>query len=698
MLAAGPAADRRIYTRAELARLLAPRSIAVVGASPRPGSFGLRTLENLANFRGAVWPVNAKYDQIGAYVCYPSLGALPGTPDLVALVVPREGVEAALRAAAAAGAGSVVVYASGYGEMEREQGAAEQRRLGEIARAARMPVLGPNCMGLVNHELGVGVSFIPEYAKQPRHVGPIAFVSQSGALGYCLAQAAERGVGYRYFFSVGNSSDVDVADLIGAMAEDPGVRAIACLFEGVPSAKRLLEAGARAREAGKPVIVLKLGVSEDGAAAARSHTGSLAGSAEAFRALFERAGFIPVGDFEALVEYAKFFAAAAGKPLARGVAVVSGSGGAGIISADMAARHGVPMPQPMPHTTEALKSVVPEFGAARNPCDPTGQVLSVPESYAKCCRALLDDPQYGVLLCAMSVASRETGNRRATDIAMLAREQPKPIAVAWVSEWLQGPGSEAYEADERVGFFRSMDRCYAAIAAWQHWHEPREPETRISNAVPNLSFHRKILGEREAKAMLAKYGIRSAPERQAKNADEAARAARALGYPVVLKADGDIEHKTESGAVKLDLRDETALRAACAEMTAAKQGFLVQSMIRGGVELVVGIKRDPQCGPVLLVGLGGVLVEVLRDTALALAPVGRIEARRMLERLKGFRLLQGYRGAPAADLDAACEAIARISEFAADYADEIEEIDVNPLLARADGTVALDALIVARTR
>ncbi|MFY9314067.1 MAG: acetate--CoA ligase family protein, partial [Burkholderiales bacterium] len=465
--------------------------------------------------------------------------------------------------------------------------------------------------------------------------------------------------------------------------------------------RRLLDAGARARGAGKPVIVYKLGVSEDGATAARSHTGSLAGSAEAFGALFDRAGFVTVDNYEALVEYAKFFAAAgkpASTPPARGVAVVSGSGGAGIISADMAARHGVPMPQPMPRTTEALKSVVPEFGAARNPCDPTGQVLSVPESYNKCCQALLDDPQYGVLLCAMSVSSRETGAKRATDIAALARSQPKPIAVAWVSEWLQGPGSEAYEADDRVGFFRSMDRCYAAIAAWQRWYE-NEPhdEVRLSTRTPlSLSEGKKILGEREAKAVLGKYGLRSAPERQAKDADAAVKAAAELGYPVVLKADGEIEHKTEAGAVKLDLRDEAALRAACAAMTAAKQGFLVQAMVKGGVELVVGVKRDPQCGPVVLVGLGGVLVEVLRDTALALAPVGKTEARRMLERLRGFKLLQGYRGAAAADLDAVCEAIARISEFAADHADAVEEIDVNPLLARADGAIALDALIVLR--
>jgi len=692
--------ERPVYTRAELERLIAPRRIAIVGASPRAGSFGLRTLENLAHFRGAIWPVNAKYPKIGAHECYPSLAALPGKPDLVALVVPREGVEAALTEAAAAGAGGVVVYASGYGEMARDEGSAAQRRLAEIARAARMPMLGPNCMGLVNHELGVGVSFIPEYSKMPRTLGPIAFVSQSGALGYCLAQAAERGLGFRYFFSAGNSADVDVADLIGAMAEDDGVRAIACLFEGVPSTQRLLQAGERARRAGKPVIVYKLGTSEDGAAAARSHTGSLAGSAAAFRALFERAGFVTVEDYGALVEYAKFFAAS-GKPLARGVAVVSGSGGAGVIAADMAARHGVPMPQPTEKTIAALRSVVPEFGAARNPCDPTGQVLSVPESYAKCCRALLEDPQYGVLLCAMSVATHETGSARAASIAELARTQAKPVSVVWVSEWLQGPGSEAYEADDKVGLFRSLDRCYAAIAAWQRWHEDRiAPAPRLSKDVSgSIKFEeKKIITERKAKAILAQYGVRCVPERAAMNVEAAVKAAAELGYPVVLKADGDIEHKTEAGAVRLDLRDADALRAACLAMTAAKDGFLVQPMLKGGIELVIGVKRDPQVGPVLLVGMGGVLVEIMRDTALALAPVGRLEARRMLEQLRGFKLLQGYRGTPAADLDAACDAIARISEFAADHADEVEEIDVNPLLARPDGATALDALIVLRDR
>jgi acyl-CoA synthetase (NDP forming) len=345
---------RAAYTRAELERLIAPRSVAIVGASPRAGSFGMRTLENLARYAGTVYPVNAKYERIGERACYASLAALPQPPDCVVLVVPREGVEAALQEAAAARAGAVIVYASGYGEMAREDAGRAQKRLGEIARAAKMPMLGPNCMGLVNHALGLGLSFIPEYARAPRADGGIAVVSQSGALGYSLAQAWDRGPGIRYFFSCGNSADIDVADLVAAMAEDPACKAIACLFEGAASAARLLEAGRRARQAGKPVIVYKLGTSEDGAAAARSHTGSLAGSAVAWRALFERAGFIPVEDYESLIEYARFFAAA-GKPVARGVAVISGSGGAGVMAADKAARHGVPMPQPLEATGAATR-------------------------------------------------------------------------------------------------------------------------------------------------------------------------------------------------------------------------------------------------------------------------------------------------------------------------------------------------------
>lgn len=695
---------RRAYTRAELERLIAPRSIAVVGASTRAGAFGMRTLENLAHYDGEVFPVNAKYESVAGRKCYASLAALPHAPDCVVLVVPREGAEAALEEAAAAGAGGAIVYASGYGEMARDEAGAAQRRLAEIARAAKMPMLGPNCMGLVNHALRAGMTFLSEYSRAPRNPGPIAVVSQSGALGYSLAQAWDRGLGIRYFFSAGNSADVDVADLVAAMAEDSEVKAIACLFEGAPSAARMLEAGERARKAGKPVIVFKLGQSEDGAAAARSHTGSLAGSAVAWRALLERAGFVPVDDFEALLEYAGFFAAA-GKPGARGVAAISGSGGAGVMAADKAAAHGLPMPQPLPATVEKLRGIVPEFGAARNPCDPTGQVINNPESFRGCCRALLADPQYGVLVVPSTVAVMETAKDRVPQMAEVAGEQAKPVVLVWLSEWLQGPGSEEYEKNEKIPVFRSMERCFAAIAAWHAraaWTFAPAPRLSRPGAAAEarklLAAANGNLTESEAKRVLAAYGVPVVEETLAKTPEEARAAARAFGYPVVMKAESPtILHKTELGVVKLGIADDAALERAHGEIvTAAKghelRGVLVQPMIPGA-EVIVGARIDPVVGPVVVVGSGGVLVELVQDSVAALAPVSAAEAKAMLARLKGYRLLTGFRGAAAVDLDALADAVARLSELAADLAGEFEELDVNPLRCGPRGIAAVDALI-----
>jgi acyl-CoA synthetase (NDP forming) len=704
--------ERPAYTRAELERLIAPRSIAIAGASPRAGSFAQRTLDNLAHYRGALHLVNAKYDRIGERPCHPSLAALPEPPDCVVVSVPREGVEAALEEAAAARAGAAIVYASGYGEMDHSDRAAAQRRLAAIARAARMPVLGPNCMGLVNHALRAGMTFIPEYARMPERAGPIAIVSQSGALGYSLAQASERALGIRYFFSAGNSADVDVADLVAALAEDAEVRSIALLFEGAPSAARLLEAGERARQAGKPVVVFKLGTSEAGAAAARSHTGSLAGSAAAWGALFERAGFVPVADYEALVEYAKFFSIA-GAPVARGVAVISGSGGAGVMAADKATVHGVPMPQPLEATRAALRSVVPEFGAARNPCDPTGQVLSNPDSFGHCCRAMLADPQYGALVLPMTVATVEVSGLRTQLISQLAREQAKPVVIVWVSEWLQGPGADTYEADERIALFRSTERCFAALAAWQARNGPSEAKPGGRIAPPDapararslLNQGKAALTEADAKRVLACYGVPVVEERAARSADEALAAARSLGFPVVLKVlSPGIAHKTEAGGVKLGLRDESSLRLAFEEIMAAVRKFASGAEIRGvlvqpmasGVEMIVGARVDPQIGPLVVAGSGGVLVELLRDSVTALAPVSKDQARAMLSRLKGYPMLTGFRGTAPADADAIADTVARVSELIADLASEIAEVDVNPLLCAPDRAVAVDALIARK--
>ena len=462
------------------------------------------------------------------------------------------------------------------------------------------------------------------------------------------------------------------------------------------------------------MVVFKLGTSEAGAAAARSHTGSLAGSEVAWQALFERARFIPVQDYEALVEYAKFFSLA-GRPQARGVAVISGSGGAGVMAADKAAAYSVPMPQPGATTSAVLRSVVPEFGAARNPCDPTGQVLSNPDSFGRCCRAMLADPQYGALVLPMTVATVEVSADRTQLIPALARGQAKPVVIVWISEWLQGPGAQIYESDERIPLFRSMDRCFGAIAAWYARADApaRTPSGRISApgaaqaARAHLSAAGAALTERDAKLALAAYGVPMAEERLAHSAEEALAAAREVGFPVALKVESAaIPHKTEAGVVRLGVSDESALRAAYAEIMGAARrvasaadvrGVLVQPMV-GGIEVIVGGRVDPVVGPLVVVGSGGVLVELVRDSVTALAPVSRDEARAMIRRLKGFPLLKGFRGQPGADLDALADALARVSEFVSELSEEVAEVDVNPLRCTPDRVLAVDALIARKGR
>ncbi len=699
---------RAPFEHEELSRLIDPRTIAIVGMSPRAGAFGMRSFENLEHFSSEVFLVNAKYDRIADRACFASLAALPKPPDCVVLVVPKDGVEALLGEAADAGAGSVIVYASAYGEMGDGEGKAAQDRIAVIANERKLRVLGPNCIGLVNNITRAGMTFMPDYCKLPHRVGPVAIVSQSGALGYALLQAAERGRGFSHFISAGNSCDIDVADLIAFLADDPGCRSIICVFEGIRDAAKLLAAGERARRAGKPVVVYKLGASESGALAAQSHTGALASSHAAMLALFERAGFVVVDDFEALVETAHFLARA-GKPLARGVAVVSSSGGAGVIAADKAEKYGVPMPQPLEATTKALKTIIPAFGAARNPCDPTGQVLNVPESFTRCVSALLEDPQYGALVLPQSLSHPEVTIARYAQIRALADKYGKPIVIAWLSEWLQGPGADLFESDERLSLFRSMDRCFAAIAAWHARSEAPAPRTAARRCGPGAKSAAEaflgpatgVLTERLAKCVLSAYGVPVVPDALAQSADEAVAAASGFGYPVVLKIESPaIAHKTEAGGVRLALADPMSVRTAYTEIltnarkvTADIAGVLVQPMAKPGVEVIVGARVDPVVGAVVLVGLGGVMVELVRDTVLAVAPVSIDEASAMLARLKGYRLLTGFRGSAAVDLDALADAIARISELAADHAGRICEIDVNPILARPDGVLAVDALI-----
>ena len=696
-----------------LERLLHPASIAVVGASPRPGAFGAAVLRNLDRYEGRIYPVNARYPEIGKRACYPSIGAVPERVDCALIATAREAVEPIVRECVAAGVGGVIVFASGYAETGRPERIAEQTRLAAIARDSGMTLLGPNTVGMVNALVGAAITFMditPVPPPAPRAVG---LVSQSGALGMALAQAVTRGVSFSHVLTSGNSCDIDMADCVAYLADDPACSVIACLFEGMSEPERLLAAAELAWQADKPLVIYKMATGEEGAVAALSHTGSLAGSYTAYRAAFRRAGVVLVEDYESLIPTASFFAKAS-KPAAPGVAIVAASGGAAIMAADRAQQHDVPLPQPNPAVRAILEARIPEFGSARNPCDVTAQVINDPNSLIECVEALLCAPEYGALAMP-AVYSSEASTRFIPVYDELAGRYGKIICSPWQSEWRDGPGAKERERARNIALFPTVNSCFAALAA-ANWRagrragprqEPRRlaPPTAKEMAAGLIAAAAgAVLTEHEAKAALAPYGIPCVEERLATNRDGAIAAAVALGFPVVLKAlSPDLLHKSEAGVIHLNLRsavevgtayDAILVRIARQSPTPRLDAVLVQKMVPQGVEVIVGGRVDPLFGPLVIVGIGGVLVEVLKDTAQAPAPVGSDEAGSLLRELRAFRLLQGYRGLPQVDLARLCGLICRASEFIADQRDLVSEFDLNPLICTGSTITAVDALIV----
>lgn len=710
-----PSAARAVYRHAQLKRVLNPKRLAIVGASPKAGSFGERVLNNCDAFKGEIYLVNSRYEEIGTRRCYPSLSALPVNPDCVAVVAPREAVEPIVREAAELRVGGVILYASGYAETQIKERIELQDRLREIALASELRILGPNCLGIVNYALGARISFSEYPAVRDMPGAIVGIASQSGALSQALAQSIEVGVSLGHILSAGNQADVDVADFVSYLADEPSCQVIACVFEGMAHPRRLLEAAQIAWRNDKPLLIHKIATGSMGAEAAISHTGSLAGSNEAYRAMFERAGAIVVNDFAGLMEAARFFAKAP-KPLAKGVAVVATSGGAAIMAADLAELHGVSMPQPSDAVRAVLEANVPDFGSAKNPCDVTGQVLYNPQSMPNCSDALLSDAAYGALIVPQTLVY-EVYKTRAASLSEQATRHGKIACSVVMSNWWQGPGTFEAEQQPRVALFRSMDRCLATIAAWQLRAERQArgerkverlapPEVKASAARLIVEAASDRLTERESKAVLELYGVPVVGEAAAASLPEALEAAAKLLYPLALKIESpDIAHKTEAGGVVLNIKDDIELaqayervmtNAARYSPNARLQGVLLQPMIPQGLEVVLGVRIDPLLGALIVAGLGGVLVELLKDSAVDLAPIGIEDGVALLRKLRGAQLFDGFRGAERVDVNALGAVVARLSEFAWDQQELIAELDINPIICTGERLVAVDALIVRR--
>lgn len=700
--------------RPGLGSLAAARSIAVVGASPDPNRIGGRPIDFLkrAGFDGRVYPVNPKYTELQGLPCYPDLGVIPEPIDVAVVAVAAPDVARVLRQAAEKGAAGAIIYSSGFAEVGA-RGEALQDEIVRVAREVGIRLIGPNCQGLVAFRRRLNLSFSSALIE-PAEAGPVALVAQSGAVGgMLLALLREQGVGFSYWISSGNEADVSLAECVEFFAEDPDTRVIGAYVESIREGRRLVEAVERARAAGKTVAFLRTGRSQQAARAARSHTGAIAVEDRVARALLRQAGAIDVTDVHELVDCLSL-CARIGAPPGRRIGLLTNSGGLGVLMSDTCADLGLELP-PLPEPLQRrLGAILPAFGATGNPVDVTAQFLSDDTLLPRSLEVLLAVPDLDVIVVALTMVTRlYPVGRIAADVVRLCRATAKPVLVCWVASAPEG--IETFRA-AGVPVFTDPTRCLRAVADLvRHGAVPARPAApRTGPARQAETAARRLLAagaagtldEYDSKALLAAYGIPMVVERREPTPESAIAAADAIGYPVALKVcSAAIAHKSDHGLVALNLTSAAEVRAACAELTERlRRAFpspppsqwLVQQMAATGVELVLGVKRDPSFGPVVMVGLGGVFVEHFQDVAFGLAPLGREQALAMLRALRAAPLLAGARGRPAVDEQALADALVRLSRLAFDLEDRVREVDVNPLVAlpAGQGVIAVDALIV----
>ena len=693
-------------------KMLNPRSIAVVGASPKGGGYGNRLVSAVlkAKDRVNIYPVNPNYEEIGGVRCYPSVSALPEAPDLVGVVVPFGKVLDVLEESHAKGAGAAVVISAGFAERGVEARFDLQRRVGQFARTSGLRMAGPNCLGLANVKRDIW----PTASSRTLGglTGPIGLICQSGAtaFGPFLLRAVDSGIGLSYIISTGNETDLDFSDFARYLLDDPDTRVIAGFVEGLKDANKFLALAKLAAEREKPIVLIKIGRSESGARAARSHTAALTGADALLDAAFKQYGVIRVEDYDDLLETSQLLAHLR-KPTKRGISVVSHSGGISSLTADMCGAAGLDLPVLSDKARDGINAIVKEFGWAANPADVTGFARS--EQFPQIMEHMINEPDVGTLV----VASAGMGDQ-IDQVIRLRESAEKNVAYFWTASRAdKGPLAKLKAAN--IPIFYTPAKLAGGLKnlldyhAWRDerlangWARATPPDAQQSQAIAALKgMQRSALSESESKKILAAWGVAAPREMLVSSANAAADAAQNLGFPVVLKIDSsDILHKTEAGVVRLGLRSADDVRNAYQDVMeravryapqAKINGALVQEMVTGGTEVIVGVVYDPQLGPMLLFGSGGVMVEVFNDVAHRHCPITRSEAFAMIAEVKGAKLLRGFRGRPAADVDALADTLVRVSHLAVHLEGTLAELDINPLmvLPAGQGVKAVDALIV----
>lgn len=707
--------------------LLNPRSIAIVGAS-ETSFFSSLLLQNLRHFGfgGAIYPINPKYPQVSGLKCYASLADLPEAPDNVAIIVRRELVLKTVEDAIAIGARSATIVSAGFGETDEPEWKDEEARIRDLSVERRFPIMGPNCLGAISTHGNVGALTAP--IRGGLHRGNIALIMQSGGLLQGLAMPFyQRGMGLSYAVSSGNNMSLDLSDFVDHFLDDPNTHVICAYVEGFKQPDKFKRVAEKALAVGKPILVLKVGKSEKAAQATLAHTGSLAGSDSVINAIFEKYGIVRVADFDDLVETSAVFASSsrAELPAGSGIGVISGSGGSVSLCSDLAEELGVRMPELSPETRKKLMEALPPSAIVLNPVDATAQILNDFELYRLTMSTLSQDPKIGVILYLMAIglASNDVPrHQKLLDIVIdVAKTIDKPLVITSLmshslDDWQRQFLSEHKEFAYTQGVGKTLKAIQSLIEYNEAYHRHRK-EKKAGTAVAGRrevaltylrGIGRPVLTEHETKKLLDIYGIPTSREIRATSEDEAARAAGAVGYPVVMKIDSpDIAHKSEAGGVKVGLETEEDVRQAYRDIIASAKrydpdaellGVLVQEFISGGGETIVGVTSDPQFGPSVMFGMGGIFVEVFEDSVFKVPPIDQREARAMVESIKGYKILKGARGKPPLDVDALVSTLQAIGTMVAELSDVIEEMDINPLiiLPAGGGVKAADGLLVVR--
>ncbi len=690
----------------DLDGLFRPRSVAVIGASRRPGSIGRQIVANLVDggFQGPVYPVNPDATVVHSIPAHRSVKAIPGPVDLAVIVVPADVVLKVAEECGRKGVKGLVVITAGFREIGGE-GAAREAKLAAIARRHRMRVIGPNCMGIVNSEPGIAMN--ASFSATPAVPGGVAMVSQSGALGEAiLADAAEAGLGVAMFASVGNRVDVTAADLIAYWEHDPQVRAILLYLESVGEPQQFIEVVRRVARK-KPVIAVKSGRSDAGAAAAGSHTGSIAGADVAADTLLAQCGVLRVDSFRDMFTLAQ---ALLGQPLPKGprMAVVTNAGGPGILATDALVGLGLPMAALSEATGKALRQVLPAEASVHNPVDLIASADGA--RYRAALRLVVRDPGVDALVVLFVSPIMIDAAAVAQAIVDETRRGGKP-ALACVMGRQRGDEAQRILADAGIPVFRYPEdaattlRLMVRRQVWLSRKPARLPALKVDRAAAARILDRAgpgWLAAADVEAVLRAYGVPCAESRRVRSAGEAVAAAHELGLqegrPVVLKAEaGELVHKSEHRAVRVGLRDGDEVFAAAEDLIErlrpafADLRLCVQEAARGHREVLVGMTRDPRYGPLFAVGLGGVQVEVLRDVALRVGPLDGEDPREMFASLKGRALLDRFRGQPAPRVADACQALLRLQRLVQDFP-QVAEVEVNPLIlgARPGTSAAVD--------